>query len=87
MDECVELSLINTFAVVLILLIYSGAAGWFWVVFTQQLDSKLNNAKSTCCIDFKFSGKIDFHKKNIHVHIGCKTPSMRKVISSCTTTY
>ena len=60
-----------------------------FVVFTQQLDSELNNTKSTCLIDLKFSGKIDFHKKNIHVYKIWlqKRPSIRKVILSYARTY
>jgi len=54
----------------------------FWVVFSQLLDSKLNNAKITCLIDLKFLGKIDLHEYNIRVKFGCKRPSMRKVIPS-----
>jgi len=55
----------------------------FWVAFTKQLDSKLNNSKSTCLINVKFSGKLHFHKKNIRPKSGCKRPSMRKVIVFC----
>ena len=71
----------NTFGAAWILLDYSAGAGAFWIVFTQQLDSKLNNAKSTCLINFKFSCKINFYK-NIRVKFRWKTPSMRKVIRS-----
>jgi len=39
------------------------------VVFTQHLDSKLNNAKSTSLINLKFSSKINFHK-NISAKFG-----------------
>jgi len=30
----------------------------FWVVFIQQLDSKLNNPKSTCLTYLKFSDEM-----------------------------
>jgi len=36
---------------VIIQLVHDG----FWVVFTQQQDSKLKNSKSTCLINLKFS--------------------------------
>jgi len=41
--------------------------GGFWEVFTQLLDSKLNNSKIAYPIDLKFSGKMHLHKKNIHI--------------------
>jgi len=51
----------------------------FWVVVTQQLDSKLSNSFSTCLIDHKLSGKMHFHRKNICLKFGCKRSSMRTV--------
>jgi len=35
--------------------------GGFWEVFTQLLDSKLNNSKIAYPIDLKFSGKMHLH--------------------------
>jgi len=63
----------NTIGVARIPRDYSVRDG-FWVVFIQQLYTKLNNSKSTCLIDLKFSGKRYFHKKKIRRKFGCKTP-------------
>jgi len=53
----------------------------FWVVFIQQLYSKLKKLKITCPIDAKVSGKVHWHKSAIPVPFGCKRLSMRKVIA------
>jgi len=52
----------------------------------QQLYSKFNNAKRTCPIDLKFSGKMHCYKKKIRLKCGCKRPSMLKVIAPYATT-
>ena len=57
----------------------------FYLVFTQQPYTKLNNSESTCLIDLKFSGKRHFHMKNIHLQFRCKRLSMLKVIAPYST--
>jgi len=47
----------------------------FWVIFIQQLYSKLSNSEITCPIDLKSSGKMHFHKK-LRLKFGCKKTSM-----------
>jgi len=58
----------------------------FGFLFTNQwLDANLNNAKSTCLNDLKFSCTTDIYK-NICVKFGWKRPSIRKLIWSGATT-
>ena len=78
---------LNTFGAAWIPRGYSTGADGFWVVFTQHLDSKLNNWKSTCLIDLQHSGEMHFYKKNIRAKFVCKRLSMKKVIVFYATTY
>ena len=46
---------------------YSAGAGQFCVVFTQQLDTKLNNLKSICLIDLEFSSKMSHEEHSCKI--------------------
>jgi len=58
----------------------------FWVIFIQELDSKLNRSGNTYPIDLKFSGKLHSNTTNIRPKLSCKTPSLKDIAFYTTTT-